>query len=110
MQWGVHNCKVASKNNMQTIRMAPLMKLPHKYALDAILKENQDIKGIIVYAPAMEWNVPLLQRPQHLAFQMAAKGYLYFYCTDNRNFDKISGFEKITDRCYGKRGQATFYG
>ena len=76
------------------------MKLPHKYALDAILKENQDIKGIIVYAPAMEWNVPLLQRPQHLAFQMAAKGYLYFYCTDNRHFDKISGFEKITDRCY----------
>ena len=91
--------KVASKNNMQTVQMAPL-KSVHKFALKAILKENQDIKGIIVYAPAMEWSVPLLQRPQHLAFQMAAKGYLYFYCTSNVNYDKIYGFEKITDRCY----------
>ncbi len=74
-------------------------KNAHLEALREIIRENGGVKGIVVYPPTVDWNIPLLQRPQHMASHLARNNWLYFYCTTNA-YDKVSGFEKISDRLY----------
>ena len=40
---------------------------------------NKD-KPVIVFRPLIDWYIPLFQRPQHLAQQLARLGFNYFYC------------------------------
>lgn len=67
----------------------------YKWKLNRILSENKD-KPIIIFAPIVDWNIPLFQRPQHIALNMSRNGYLYFYCTNN-DYDNIYGFKKVND-------------
>ena len=67
--------------------------------IDRILHDNPGTKGIIIYAPAVDWNIPLWQRPQHMATNMAKNNWLYFHCTTN-TYDSVSGFKKLADRLY----------
>ncbi len=69
-----------------------------KQALE-ILK-GQAFKGIVVYPPTVDWNIPLFQRPQHLALNFSKFGYLYFHCTPNAGYDSVSGLHKIKDKVY----------
>lgn len=65
----------------------------YEWKLNRILNENKD-KPIIIFAPIVDWNIPLFQRPQHIALNMSKNGYLYFYCTTNY-YDNIYGFKKV---------------
>jgi len=67
--------------------------------LDLILKEHSDVKGIILYPPTVDWNIPLFQRPQHLALHMAENNWLFFYCSDHI-YDKVRGFNKLEKNLY----------
>jgi hypothetical protein len=66
--------------------------------LDRILKENED-KPIILSLSFIDWDVPLYQRPQHIAIQLAKQGYLYFYHTRNY-YDLIDRYKKIGENMY----------
>ncbi|MBB5150474.1 glycosyltransferase [Ureibacillus thermosphaericus] len=68
----------------------------HTKILKDILNENSG-KEIIVFLSPIPWNVPLFQRPQHIAQNLARQGYLYFYCTDSV---EVNGFKKIENSCY----------
>ena len=67
--------------------------------IESILGMHKDAKGIVVYPPAIDWNIPLLQRPQHMASCLAKNNWLYFYCTTNA-YDKVSGFERLSENLY----------
>ena len=70
----------------------------YKNELDNILSENKGkTKGIIIYPPTVDWNVPLFQRPQQLALELSKRGFLFFYCTNNI-FDRVSGFSNINNQ------------
>jgi len=66
----------------------------HNKQLKKLLKEHQGVKGVIIYPPTVDWNIPLFQRPQHMAKHMADNNWLYFYCTSN-TYDKVKKFSKI---------------
>jgi len=66
--------------------------------LNRILEDNQG-KPVIVFRPVVDWNLPLFQRPQHIAKRLADEGFLFFYCTVN-GFDSIDGFEQVHPGCY----------
>jgi len=55
---------------------------------------NAKGQKIIIYPPTIDWNLPLIQRPQHLASHLARQGFLYLYCTTN-TYDHVKGFEII---------------
>ncbi len=57
-------------------------------------------KGIIVYAPAVQWRMPLYQRPQHLAHRLAQAGFLFFYCSPDPLCDQISGIDPLAENLY----------
>lgn len=66
--------------------------------LNGILEDNSD-KDIVLSLSFVDWNIPLYQRPQHIAIQLARQGFLYFYHT--RNFyDFVNGYEKIGENMY----------
>ena len=69
-----------------------------RMVLANILKEHQG-KTIIIFPPLIDWNVPLFQRPHHLALNLARLGYLYFYCTPNM-YDDYPGFVRKEDNLY----------
>lgn len=56
-------------------------------------------KPVILSLSFIDWRVPLYQRPQHIAIQLAKQGYLYFYNTRNY-YDFMDGYEKIGDHMY----------
>lgn len=90
---------------LQSVARRTRGKLPAKWfepyfraQLDRILDANRD-KPIIVFRPFVDWNMPLFQRPQHIAKGLADQGFLFFYCTLN-GFDAIDGFEQVHEGCY----------
>lgn len=50
---------------------------------------------VIVTTPLLDWDVPLFQRPHHIALNLSRNGFLCFYCTDNWVNDTILGFKQI---------------
>jgi len=76
-----------------------ITKKKNQKILREILKKEK-YKGIIIYPPTIDWEMPLFQRPQQLALAFANEDYLFFYCTANLNKDNVHGFKKVQDNLY----------
>lgn len=61
--------------------------------------ENNSNKPVILSLSFIDWNVPLYQRPQHIAMELAKQGFLYFYHTRNY-YDYLNGYEHIGNNMY----------
>ena len=71
----------------------------YRKELNDIIKENKN-KPIIIFPELMDWNIPLYQRPQHIAMNLGEEEYLYFYCTPNIQYENVKGFKKIGNGTY----------
>ncbi len=71
----------------------------HKKQLRDIL-EAYPTQTIMILPPLVDWNIPLFQRPQHLARNIAKQDILYFFSTPNGLYDTIDGFEEVSKGCY----------
>jgi len=71
----------------------------HKETLRKILEKYPE-RTIIIYPVVIDWNIPLFQRPQHLAKNFAKLGYLYFFCTGNTQYDRVDGFDEVSEGCF----------
>jgi len=49
--------------------------------------------------PLVDWNIPLFQRPHHIAINLSKLGSVYFYSTTN-TYDEVEGIERISENCY----------
>ncbi|MBD3768950.1 MAG: glycosyltransferase [Rhodobacterales bacterium] len=52
---------------------------------------------VFVIPPFIDWNVPLFQRPQHIAAEMAARGALVVYFSGSKVYDKGDETIEIRD-------------
>ncbi|WP_059172371.1 glycosyltransferase [Bacillus sp. FJAT-27445] len=68
------------------------------YELERILEGNPD-RIIVLFPSLLDWNIPLFQRPQHIALNLAEEGVLYLFGTTN-TYDKIGAIEEIAPRCF----------
>lgn len=66
--------------------------------LEAIFRRYPQ-RPVVVLRPLIDWDVPLFQRPQHIARALGRHGILYFYCTPNW-LDGVSGFREMGDGCF----------
>lgn len=80
------------------LRNRPLHMLEHQKQLNILLKRHANLP-IIIFPDLVDWNIPLFQRPQHIALRLSRENYLYFYCTPN-NYDDIHGFKQISNNCF----------
>lgn len=68
--------------------------------LTAIVKNNHNPDKAVILYLNVDWNVPLYQRPQHLAVELAKLGNLFFYCTSNEHYDRYQGFCQLEQNLY----------
>jgi hypothetical protein len=73
----------------------PIRRLNKKEFYTFLEKERSNYRGIFVQSGFIEWNIPLFQRPQHMARAMSKAGYLVIYLTTNVSRDRVRGFEEI---------------
>ncbi|MEM4326200.1 MAG: glycosyltransferase, partial [Candidatus Pacearchaeota archaeon] len=91
----INNRKVSNKVNVV------IHQNNHKDKLEEIINSKiNNLREIIIYPPAVDWNLPLFQRPQHLAIQLSRLGCLYFYCTANHTYDNIKGFLEYNNNLF----------
>lgn len=81
----------------------PLLKrLVHNRAerhLHEILR-NYAGRMAIVFPPLVPWNLHLFQRPHQLAIELAAHGYLYFFCVPSGSQDRVLTFREVAPGCF----------
>lgn len=78
--------------------MVTASSVDHRVEFERILAKHAGRK-IIVFRPLVDWDLPLFQRPHHIAARLARQGFLYFYCTPNA-YDGIDGFREVEDGLY----------
>ena len=67
--------------------------------LEEILAGN-DNKYLVVLPPLVDWNIPLFQRPQHIARHLSQEEFIYFFCTGNCIYDNVFGFQNVAGSLY----------
>jgi teichuronic acid biosynthesis glycosyltransferase TuaH len=60
-----------------------------------VLRHRDAYKGIFIQDLIIDWNVPLFQRPQHIATAFGKLGYLVIYTTVNWGGDDVDGFRQV---------------
>lgn len=89
------------KRKLDTHVLSRIHKRRHRADLKNILKLKMDkVKGVIIYPPFIDWNIPLFARYHHLAIHLSRLGYLFFYCTPNFVYDSIKGFQQHENNLY----------
>ncbi|MFL9910548.1 methyltransferase domain-containing protein [Paraburkholderia sp. RL17-337-BIB-A] len=60
-----------------------------------ILSRRDEYKGIFIQELVIDWNVPLYQRPQHIATAFGRLGYLVIFRTGNWGGDNVNGCRQV---------------
>jgi len=68
---------------------------------EQVLLHRKKFKGIFVQEVIIDWNVPLFQRPQHIATALGRLGYLVIYKTGNwGNIDHIDAVRNVCENVW----------
>ena len=86
-----------NKINIFSIIYYKINRRKYEDLVDEILIGN--FERIIIWKSDFGWNVPLFQRPQHIAKNLSKKNSLVFYEVTTRT-DKVKDIEKIEDNLY----------
>lgn len=83
-----------STNNEQTNRST--QDLSWEDFNTQVLSRRGEYKGVFVQEIIIDWNVPLYQRPQHIATALGGLGYLVIYKSNNWTADDVDGFKEVS--------------
>jgi len=90
---------------LRRIPHPPAVPLPGDLSWDEfqanILSQREKYKGVFIQEVIIDWNIPLFQRPQHLASALGRLGYLVIYRTLNNNLaDTVQGFRNVAENVW----------
>ena len=71
-----------------------------KELLSLIENYKKQGKYVFIYPPTVDWNIPLYQRPQHFANEIAKLGHLFIFCSLNSAYDKVKGYTVINENLF----------
>ena len=60
-----------------------------------VLNGPDKYKRVFIQEVVIDWNVPLYQRPQHIACALGRLGYLVLYKTYNMSHDSVVGMQEV---------------
>jgi SAM-dependent methyltransferase len=100
-QLAAKDAELAGTRQMLTEVTGQLNQLAHATDLSweqfeaQILSRRHEYKGIFIQELVIDWDVPLYQRPQHIATAFGRLGYLVIFRTDNWAADNVNGFRQV---------------
>jgi teichuronic acid biosynthesis glycosyltransferase TuaH len=97
--------EVAHEGGIAAVRRKGMLKVrsaqSRHFGVDERIAEYERIvaqypdRPIVVFRPVVDWDLPLFQRPHHIARELARQGFLYFFCSPNLGRDAVFGFREI---------------
>ncbi|HVF65745.1 MAG TPA: polysaccharide pyruvyl transferase family protein [Casimicrobiaceae bacterium] len=91
---GFHAVRAKAWRKVRGLRSRHLASREHIAEYEAIVSRHSE-RPILVFRPVVDWDLPLFQRPHHLARELARQGFLYFFCSPNLGRDAVFGFREI---------------
>lgn len=80
---------------------APLAEEITRSELFRVIGQESDAgHPVFLCHPLVDWNLPLFQRPQHMAMAMAAEGVLTVYCSPRWRYESFEGSYKLRENLY----------
>lgn len=79
--------------------LRPILKRQARQRLAEILQRHSGSTPVL-FPPIVPWNLPLFQRPHHIAKELGAHGYLYFFCIPPGGHDRVLNFEQVAPGCF----------
>ena len=76
------------------------VKLTRIHFLDEIKQHISAGGKVMIYPPLIDWNVPLFQRPQHMAKWLAKAGIKVIYLSACFKYDTTDGYYQLEDNLY----------
>ncbi len=73
----------------------PAQMARYRRELAELLASHAERKGLIVFAPSVNWDTDLFQRPHQMAIALAEMGYLTLYCVFIDSPDAVETFCEI---------------
>ncbi|WP_181319330.1 glycosyltransferase [Photobacterium kishitanii] len=78
------------------ISMVGIKDLTWEQFKENVLKYRDYYKGVFIQEVVIDWDVPLYQRPQHIATAFGQLDYLVIYRTTNFTADNVNGFRQVS--------------
>lgn len=64
--------------------------------MNKIIEESRvDPSRIVLFPPSISWNNAMMQRPHHLALELARQGFLVFFDCSGSSGDDFAGFARV---------------
>lgn len=76
-----------------------LVRRKAEHHLQEILKAYPG-RTPIFFPPIVAWNLGLFQRPHQIGLELAAHGYLYFFCVPFNGQDRVLTFNEVAPGCF----------
>ncbi|WP_053982968.1 glycosyltransferase [Niameybacter massiliensis] len=74
--------------------------IQYKNEIEILLEEIEEKQlPVIIFLDIVDWDIPLFQRPQHMAKCLAKEGYTYLFFTTN-TYDDINSFKQQDNNLY----------
>ena len=100
-KYGLHDaCSIVYTRIINNTIMNVMSKIVREKQLDELGKKVLN-KRVIVFAPSIDWFLPLFQRPQQLAMAYSKKKDTFVvYFSKKTKFDKFPLLSKVHDNCW----------
>jgi 2-polyprenyl-3-methyl-5-hydroxy-6-metoxy-1,4-benzoquinol methylase/GT2 family glycosyltransferase len=71
-----------------------------------VKRSGVDANSVVVFLPSIGWNTPLVQRPHHLARELARQGFLVFFDCSGSIIDRFAEFFQVEKNLWLYKGPA----
>ncbi|HYP26429.1 MAG TPA: glycosyltransferase [Blastocatellia bacterium] len=71
--------------------------------LSAVIERVKSSEGAVIFLPSIGWEIPLAQRPHHLAREFARRGYVVIFDSSS-SYDDVNGFREVEPNLFLFRG------
>jgi glycosyltransferase involved in cell wall biosynthesis len=88
----------ALRNHSHSLFESKKIKSEHMTVMNQLL--SKEYKGVVIYPPVIDWDIPLFQRPHHIMRVLAENGYLCFFCVPNPEQDGVDGLKEVRENLY----------
>ncbi|HVF90256.1 MAG TPA: glycosyltransferase [Blastocatellia bacterium] len=71
--------------------------------LSGVIERVKSSEGAVIFLPSIGWEIPLAQRPHHLAREFARRGHVVIFDSSS-SFDDVNGFREVEPNLFLYRG------
>lgn len=93
--------------NKDRYREKSALTVPRRRALEALRQRCEGVGSVVLFPPSIGWNIPLFQRPHHLARALAERGEVAIFDCTGSSVDEVDLLREIEPGVFLFQGSPT---